>query len=48
MTPADFQPLIARITESASGRPLDDEPAGCLDETFPPGHETLEDIRSGC
>lgn len=48
MTPDEFTPLIARITESVSGRPLDDELAGYLNETFPPGHQVFEDIRNGC
>jgi len=48
MTPDEFTPLIARITESVSGRPLDDELAGYLNETFPPGHEVFEAIRNGC
>jgi len=48
MTPDEFTPLIARITGSVSGRPLDDELAGYLNETFPPGEEIFEAIRNGC
>jgi hypothetical protein len=48
MTPDEFASLIARITDSISGRPLDDELAGYLNRTYPPGHEAFEDIRNGC
>lgn len=48
MTPDEFTSLIARITDSVSGRPLDDELAGYLNRTFPPGNEVFEDIRKGC
>lgn len=48
MTPDEFTPLIARITESVHGRPLDDDLAAYLNETFPPGHEAFEDIRKAC
>lgn len=48
MTPEDFTPRISRITASISGRPLDDDLAAYLNETFPPGHEVFEDIRTGC
>lgn len=48
MTPDQFTPLIARITDSVGSRPLDDELARYLNETFPPGHEVYEDIRKGC
>lgn len=48
MTPDEFTPLIARVTESVKGRPLNDELAGYLNETYPPGHQVFEDIRKGC
>jgi len=48
MTPDELTPLIARVTASASGRPLDDTLAAHLNETFPPGQETFEAIRAGC
>ncbi len=48
MTPDEFTPLIARITGSVHGRPLDDDLAAFLNETFPPGHEAFEDIRKAC
>lgn len=48
MTPDEFTPLIARVTESVKGRPLNDELAGYLNETYPPGHQVFEDIRKSC
>ncbi|MDZ7839386.1 MAG: DUF4863 family protein [Gammaproteobacteria bacterium] len=48
MTPDEFTPLIARITESIGHRPLDDELAEYLNAAWPPGHQAFEDIRRGC
>lgn len=48
MTPDEFTPLIARITGTVRGRPLDEELAGYLNRTFPPGGQAFEQIRGAC
>lgn len=48
MTPDEFTSLIARVTGAISGRPLNDDLAAYLNETFPPGSKVFDRIRSGC
>jgi len=48
MTPEEFMPLISRITGAVEGRSLDDDLASFLNETFPPGDEAFEDIKTAC
>ena len=48
MTPETFQGLVARVTDSIAGRPLDAALAGFLNERFPPGSETFDAIAEAC
>lgn len=48
MTPDAFQALIAKVTATIAGKPVDAALATFLNERFPPGSAEFDDIAAAC
>lgn len=48
MTPEAFQALIAKVTATIAGKPVDAALATFLNERFPPGSAEFDDIAAAC
>lgn len=48
MTPDAFQALIAKVTATIAGKPVDASLAAFLNERFPPGGAEFDDIAAAC